>query len=361
MMQQQKFMAIANSSIKAGTKQHYATNQMSRVSATALLDQAKNYIYAQRCQDYANSDIWDLSLHWEKHRARIREELLTGTYQLSPVQVFGSRDGHRLTRWSAQDAVVLKALSWVLTADWTPHIDSRCHHVKGHGGLKGAVKEVAHAIKAGNPRLENGSSSEYHFVVKSDIADYYVSMHHATLLALCAKRVKDPRVLELLSQYMNRVEVHRGEHHLIDLGVAKGCPLSPLMGALMLKSLDKMIPLGCAYARFMDDWVILTRTRRQLRQVLKNMHAIVHRLKMRLALNKTFIGRISKGFDFLGYRFGSLGVIGLAQQTIDNHKQKLLRLDEQNASDQRVEKYVRNWLRWARSGLADELGTQWMR
>jgi RNA-directed DNA polymerase len=117
----------------------------------------------------------------------------------------------------------------------------------------------------------------------------------------------------LLQQYMNRVEVHHGSHDLIEQGIAKGCPLSPLMGALMLKSLDKMIPLGCTYARFMDDWVILTRTRRQLRQVLKNMHAIVHRLKMRLALNKTFIGRISKGFDFLGYRFGSLGVIGLAQ------------------------------------------------
>jgi RNA-directed DNA polymerase len=132
----------------------------------------------------------------------------------------------------------------------------------------------------------------------------------------------------------------------IDLGVTKGCPLSLLMGALMLKSLDKMILLECAYARFIDDGVIFARTRRQLRQVLKNMHAMVHRLKMRLALNETFIGSISKGVDFLGYRFGSLGVIGLAQQTINNHKQKLLRLYEQSASDQRVENYKINWLRW---------------
>jgi RNA-directed DNA polymerase len=67
----------------------------------------------------------------------------------------------------------------------------------------------------------------------------------------------------------------------------------------------------------------------------------VHGLKLRLALKKTFIGRISKGFDFLGYRFGALG---LAQQAIDNHKQRLLRLDEPSVSDQRVEKYVSNWL-----------------
>jgi hypothetical protein len=50
-----------------------------------------------------------------------------------------------------------------------------------------------------------------------------------------------------------------------------GTPM-PLMGALMLKSLDKMIPPGCAYARYMDDWVILTRSRHQLRQLIKNMH-----------------------------------------------------------------------------------------
>jgi hypothetical protein len=166
------------------SQQHYATNQMNLVGAAVLLDKANTYIYAQRCADNARSDIWELSLHWEHYRERIR-------------QVFGSCDGrrnnHSFSRWSAQDATVPK-------------------------------------------------------------------------------------------------------------------------------SLDKMIPLGCAYARFMDDWVVLTRTRCELRQVLKNMHAIVYGLKMKLALKKTFIGLVSKGFDFLGYRFGALGLAGLAQQTVDNHK-----------------------------------------
>jgi hypothetical protein len=86
-------------------------------------------------------------------------------------------------------------------------------------------------------------------------------MHHATLLALCARRLKDTRVLGLLSQYINRVEVHRGDHKMMDLGVAKGCPLSPLMGVLMLKSLDKMIPpQGVLTHGSIDDWVIFTRT-----------------------------------------------------------------------------------------------------
>jgi hypothetical protein len=78
----------------------------------------------------------------------------------------------------------------------------------------------------------------------------------------------------------------------------------------------------------------------KVHQVVKNMHGIVHGLKLRLARKKTFIGRISKGFGFLGCRFGELGLTGLEQQTIDNQKQKPLLLYEQNASDQRVGKYV---------------------
>jgi hypothetical protein len=57
-------------------------------------------------------------LHWEHHREGIRSELLAGTYQLSPVPVFGSRDGHRNThrfsRWSAQDAVMRKPLDQMI-------------------------------------------------------------------------------------------------------------------------------------------------------------------------------------------------------------------------------------------------------
>lgn len=57
--------------------------------------------------------------------------------------------------------------------------------------------------------------------------------------------------------------------------------------------------------KHMNKWVMLAHTRRQapetkVRQVVKNMHAIVHGLKPRLALTKTLIGRVSKGLGFFG-------------------------------------------------------------
>jgi len=40
------------------------------------------------------------------------------------------------------------------------------------------------------------------------------------------------------------------------------------------------------------------------------MHQIMNWLKFNLALDKTYIGLIKRGFDFLGYRFSHQGMIG---------------------------------------------------
>ena len=70
--------------------------------------------------------------------------------------------------------------------------------------------------------------------------------------------------------------------------------------------------------------------------------------------DKTFIGRIESGFDFLGHRFGADG-LSVAKKTIENFVARAIRLYEQDRkeplSPSRLGKYVRRWVRWAESGL----------
>ena len=40
------------------------------------------------------------------------------------------------------------------------------------------------------------------------------------------------------------------------------------------------------------------------------MNQVLGRLKLKKAPDKTFIGRIAKGFDWLGYRLGSMPALG---------------------------------------------------
>ena len=309
---------------------HHASNLMSDVISNTVLDSAFAHVCKAREDKPANHDIWHLRFHWAPIKESLQDRLLQGTYQLSPLSVYSTCQG-TYSSWASLDAVVLKALSIILTPVVSHFVTKHCTHLKHHGGIKGAVTKVKRCV------------SHYRHVIQSDVASYYHSMQPSLVLEHCKEIIKDKRVLLLIHQYVSRCEVRDGEHTIVQQGIPKGCPLSPLMGALMLKSLDRAIPADALYVRYMDDWVIAVKTKSQLRRMVRIMHRVMHRLKFKLAINKTFIGKISKGFDFLGYRFNHTGIIGIMSRSIQKFNERKAALYEQGASDQRILAYVRRW------------------
>ncbi len=71
--------------------------------------------------------------------------------------------------------------------------------------------------------------------------------------------------------------------------------------------------------------------------------------------DKTFIGRIERGFDFLGYHFGQEG-LSVAKTTIENFVVPAIRLYEREPGEAcasaRLGSYVRRWVGWTAAGLA---------
>jgi len=126
------------------------------------------------------------------------------------------------------------------------------------------------------------------------------------------------------------------------------------MGALYLKPLDNAIEKEeVFYARYMDDWIVLADTRWKLRGAVKAANEALEQLKVQKHPFKTFIGRISHGFDFLGYRMTPESADGLevAGQTINNHFDKIVRLYEQGAGIERIGQYVKGWWQWVNAGV----------
>ncbi len=70
--------------------------------------------------------------------------------------------------------------------------------------------------------------------------------------------------------------------------------------------------------------------------------------------DKTFIGRIERGFDFLGYHFGPDG-ISVAKKTVENFVARAIWLYEQERREPfgspRFGSYVRRWIGWAAAGF----------
>jgi len=92
------------------------------------------------------------------------------------------------------------------------------------------------------------------------------------------------------------------------------------------------------YRRYMDDVIVLAKTRWHLRKAVRTVNQHFSQLKIEQVPDKTFIGKISKGFDFLGYQFGK-DKLRVSKRTLENHIRRLSRLYEQKKSTHRIGRY----------------------
>jgi hypothetical protein len=146
-----------------------------------------------------------------------------------------------------------------------------------------------------------------------------------------------------------------GLYQDIKKGIPRGSSLSPLLGAFYLLELDKkMEKLDVKYFRCMDDILILPPTRWKLKKAIRVLNQTFNELKPEKHPDKTSIGRIKKGFDFLGYHF-SPDRLGIATATVERFMRKAYRLYEQepgeNGHSPWLGMYVKRWLLWTRAGL----------
>ena len=189
-----------------------------------------------------------------------------------------------------------------------------CTHVQGNGGLKGAVRAV------------QGALGQHRYVFCTDVKSYCASIDHHKLM----DHVTDRDTLNLLWQYMRRTVQYGGTFQEITRGIPGGAALSPLIGAFHLHDLDVAVTTqhkGCFYIRYMDDILILAPTRGRLRRAIAAVRQHFGALGLELHPDKTAIGPIARGFDFLGYHHDPSG-LRLAAVTRQRHLEKLTGLYE---------------------------------
>jgi hypothetical protein len=189
------------------------------------------------------------------------------------------------------------------------------------------------------------------FVLKTDIEFHYASIDHDLLVDRLVKVTKDRKLLNLLWRFMKRHTDCRGNYWEFDCGISSGCLLSPILGAWFLDDLDNAIEqLGLFYVRFMDDIVVLTPTRWKLKKAVRILNQVIEGLRLKKHPVKTFIGKVSKGFDFLGYRIEPER-LKVAFSSLLNCAERISQLYEQGAELDRIGLYVRRLHQWVRSGL----------
>ncbi len=170
-------------------------------------------------------------------------------------------DNAVITLWSSQDLIVLKLITLTLKQRLSNHIPRSCYHI-GPWGIKKGRESYPDAL------------SEYQFVMRSDIKGYYESIRFDVLMEIIEVYIDHPILLSLIGKALFRTETRGGLFYDFDeKGIPMGSPLSLLLGAIVLIPLDKAIGRikDVFYARYMDDWVVLTKSKKHCVKLLKSL------------------------------------------------------------------------------------------
>ena len=303
---------------------------------------AYEWVCLRRRHYSANADIWHLRFHWSTQSHALLQSVLAGHYRLSAMQVVGK---HAI--WSAQDALVLK---WVALqcAPWLL-LHPRCEHGRGMG------------VKASKQRLNaflSGGLESHPFVMRTDIRGYYQHISKAQVLKNVVNHLPSPIWRGLIAQYLHYSVELGGEFHTPEFGISRGCALSPLVGASLLYPIDADFSgqPDLYYARYMDDFIILARTRWRLRRAIATLRSHLAEGGFSLHPDKTRIGKLAKGVDWLGGWFNMQGLVGIAPRSLQQYRTRSLRLYEQalrqGHSEEECQARVRMYRRrWGRGSL----------
>jgi RNA-directed DNA polymerase len=310
-----------------------------------LLDESFSGLCKQRKHFPVNSDVWHCRFHWKSIKPKLIRDLSTNRFTFQPLQKVTKASGEVIHLWTSIDSVVLKLLSLVLS-HYLPS-SKLCTHLKGHGGSKQTVTSI-------QAEIPNNT-----FVFRTDVKSYYESINHEILLDKLSVYIKNKMVMNLLAQYLKRSVESGGLFKDIKQGISSGCPLSPLISSFYLYELDKeMEGKPVYYRRYMDDIIVLSPSRWKLRKAIRTVNQHFEKLKLKQHPDKTDIGRISNGFDFLGYQFGQ-EKITVSKRTVQNHIRRITQLYEQKKHlpnwQMLLDDYRQHWVTWVLSGIPSSI------
>jgi len=234
----------------------------------------------------------------DNYLSLLHQKLKDGSYRPRPVRRVeivkpGSTAKRALGIPTVMDRVCQQAMVQILEPIFEPTFRDESFGFRPGRSTHMAMRRIWRQLKAGNS-----------WVVDADIADFFGTLSHSTLVDLVAKRVADSKVLRLLRQFLEAGVLRDGQVEPTLTGVPQGGVASPLLSNVYLHVFDeKMAQAGFALTRFADDWVITCKTRRDAERALTSARAVLEgELGLRVHPDKTRIVYVAQGFEFLGYK-----------------------------------------------------------
>lgn len=281
-----------------------------------------------------NRDVLYFNLNAWEMLNDIRQEVYSGMYSIERYFIFyvyepkkrmimSIRFRHRVVQWA-----VYRVVNPLLVKGY---IKDSYGCIADRGNLR-AMQRLRYWLTQVSRRDERW------YYLKLDISKYFYRISHRILKKILAKKIKDDRLLRVLDAIIDCGHTPFGlppgkgpgdvpmEERLYDVGMPVGNLMSQMFANLYLDVLDqfcKRVLRIRHYVRCMDDVIILSDSKAQLREWKDRIAAFLAE-ELALQLNKkTCIRPVSQGIEFVGYRVWADRAVIRKSTTL--HMKKVLR------------------------------------
>ena len=297
----------------------------------------KAYNKARKCKRH-RKDVLIFTKDKEENLDKVREDILNLAYEPSEYHYFKVYEPkeRQIMALPFYDRVVQHAINNVLEPIFDKRFISQsyaCRKGKGMHAASDTLKEWLYEWNKYHP-------DQPLYAIKADIHHYFQSIDHAILKTEIRKVIKDAGVLALL----DRIIDHNG--NMPDgVGIPVGNLTSQLFANIYLDALDQFIKheLGVeAHIRYMDDFVILSPDKEQLRSWLAQIEQFL-REELKLEFNpKTTILAAKNGIDFVGYKHRATHR-KVRKDSIKRIKRTIKKCESGKITKEQLQKSIQSW------------------
>jgi RNA-directed DNA polymerase len=260
----------------------------------------------------------------------LHDMLISQTYKTSAYTIFKvfepkEREVYRLPYFP--DRITHHAIMNILEPIFVSVFTADTYSCIKKRGIHAAANGVKQSLK-------DAPGTQY--CLKLDVKKFYPSVDHEVLKGLLRRKIKDNNLLWLLDEIIDSAP-----------GLPIGNYLSQYLANFYLTYFDHWIKEEMRvvhYFRYADDLVILSHSKEYLHQLFQRVRQYLEqKLKLQVKSNWQIFPVISRGIDFVGYRFYHSHT--LLRKTI---KKNFARMVAQNKNDASVASY-RGWAKHCNS------------
>lgn len=243
----------------------------------------------------------------EKNLLQLQKELLNMTYEPKPLKQFTIKDPKTrvISASNFRDRVVHHALCNMIEPIFEKAFIWDSYANRKGKGTHAALKRFdlfKRKISRNGKQLPDADDKNhvYGYVLKADVRHYFDSVDHEIMIHVINRRIKDERILWLIRKILDN---HNCKIH------GKGMPIgnltSQFFANVYLNELDYFVKHKLRakyYIRYVDDFVILSRSKTQLESYKSEINEFLKSIKLELHPQKSNIIPLRSGVNFLGFR-----------------------------------------------------------